>query len=73
VLDAYPHHSIARHRSLSYLLIDEPDIYFHSELQRQLIGSLRDMGPDILIATHSTEIITEAETDDIGLINKQKK
>jgi hypothetical protein len=30
------------------------------------------MGPDILIATHSTEIITEAETDDIVLINKQR-
>ncbi len=30
------------------------------------------MGPDVLIATHSTEIITEAETDDIVLINKQR-
>ncbi|MDD1516295.1 MULTISPECIES: ATP-dependent nuclease [Bradyrhizobium] len=53
-------------------LIDEPDIYLHSELQRQLIGLLRDMGPDVLIATHSTEIITEAETDDIVLINKRR-
>jgi AAA domain, putative AbiEii toxin, Type IV TA system len=43
-------------------LIDEPDIYLHSDLQRQLLGILRNMGPDILIATHSTEIITEAET-----------
>jgi len=31
------------------------------------------MGPDILIATHSTEIITEAETDDIVLVNKQRR
>lgn len=54
-------------------LIDEPDIYLHSDLQRQLVGLLRDMGPDILIATHSTEIITEAETDDIVVINKQRK
>jgi hypothetical protein len=55
----------------SLFLIDEPDIYLHSDLQRQLLGILRNMGPDILIATHSTEIITEAETDDIVLINKQ--
>lgn len=54
-------------------LIDEPDIYLHSDLQRQLIGLLRNMGPDILIATHSTEIITEAETDDIVLIDKHRK
>ncbi len=54
-------------------LIDEPDIYLHSDLQRQLLGLLRDLGPDILIATHSTEIITEAEPDDIVLINKQRR
>jgi energy-coupling factor transporter ATP-binding protein EcfA2 len=54
-------------------LIDEPDIYLHSDLQRQLLGILRNMGPDILIATHSLEIITEAETDDIVIINKRQK
>lgn len=63
---------IIQSRDTALFLIDEPDIYLHSELQRQLIGLLRDMGPDILLATHSTEIITEAETDDIVLINKQK-
>jgi energy-coupling factor transporter ATP-binding protein EcfA2 len=54
-------------------LIDEPDIYLHSDLQRQLLGLLRNLGPDVLIATHSTEIITEAETDDIVLINKKQR
>lgn len=58
---------------MALFLIDEPDIYLHSDLQRQLLGLLRNMGPDILIATHSTEIITEAETDDIVLINKRRK
>ncbi|QIG49392.1 AAA family ATPase [Nordella sp. HKS 07] len=58
---------------VSLFLIDEPDIYLHSELQRQLLGLLRNLGPDILIATHSTEIITEAETDDIVLVNKGRK
>jgi len=54
-------------------LIDEPDIYLHADLQRQLLGLLRNLGPDILIATHSTEIITEAEADDIVLISKKRK
>lgn len=57
----------------SLFLIDEPDIYLHSDLQRQLLGLLRNLGPDILIATHSTEIITEAEADDIVLINKKRQ
>jgi energy-coupling factor transporter ATP-binding protein EcfA2 len=60
-------------REMSLFLIDEPDIYLHSDLQRQLLGLLRDLGPDILVATHSTEIITEAETNDIVLIDKRRR
>lgn len=56
----------------SIFLIDEPDIYLHSELQRQLLSLLRNLGPDILIATHSTEIITESESDEILIVNKKK-
>ncbi len=56
--------------NVSIFLIDEPDIYLHSDLQRQLLGLLKNLGPDILIATHSTEIIAESETDDIVLVNK---
>ena len=58
-------------RDRALFLIDESDIYLHSELQRQLLGLLRNLGADILVATHSTEIIAEAETDDIILINKR--
>ena len=54
-------------------LIDEPDIYLHSDLQRQLLGLLRNLGPDIVLATHSTEIITEAEPDDIVVIDKKRE
>lgn len=61
----------AKHYSI--FLIDEPDIYLHSNLQRQLLGLLQNLGPDILIATHSTEIISEAETEQIVLIDKNKR
>lgn len=57
----------------SLFMIDEPDIYLHSDLQRQLLGLLRNLGPDIIIAIHSTEIISEADSDDIILINKSKR
>lgn len=64
---------IVKNRDVSLFLIDEPDIYLHSDLQRQLLTILKDLGPDILIATHSTEIITEADPDDILLINKRAR
>jgi energy-coupling factor transporter ATP-binding protein EcfA2 len=63
---------VVRWRNSAVFLIDEPDIYLHSDLQRQLLGILRTLGPDIVLATHSTEIVTEAETDDIVLIDKRR-
>jgi energy-coupling factor transporter ATP-binding protein EcfA2 len=62
---------IVTNRSASLFLIDEPDIYLHSDLQRQLVGLLRSLGPDILLATHSTEIMMEAEHSDILLVSRE--
>lgn len=62
---------IVRSRADALFVIDEPDIYLHSDLQRQLLGILKTLGPDILIATHSTEIISEAEPDDLLIVNKK--
>lgn len=56
----------------SIFLVDEPDVYLHSELQRQLLDILRNLGPDIIIATHSTEIITEAAADEIVVVEKDR-
>jgi energy-coupling factor transporter ATP-binding protein EcfA2 len=63
---------IIQWKDASIFLIDEPDIYLHAELQRQLLGLLRNLGPDILLATHSTEIITEADAEEIVLISKDR-
>ncbi|MCM2473011.1 AAA family ATPase [Rhizobium sp. CG5] len=63
---------IIQSQNVSLFLIDEPDIYLHAELQRQLLDILRNLGPDVLLATHSTEMITEAEPNDIVLVNKGK-
>lgn len=60
-------------RAASLFIIDEPDIYLHADLQRQLVGILKNLGPDILIATHSIEIISEADPDDLLIINKNYK
>lgn len=55
------------------LVIDEPDIYLHPDVQRQLVAILRDAGPDIVLATHSSEIVSEAEPSEIVLIDKSKR
>lgn len=58
-------------KNSSLLVIDEPDIYLHSDLQRQLVTILSELGPNIILATHSTEIISEVDADVILNINKR--
>lgn len=62
---------ILQAKDASLLVIDEPDIYLHSDLQRQLVGIVRELGPRVVLATHSTEIISEVEADSILNVNKR--
>jgi energy-coupling factor transporter ATP-binding protein EcfA2 len=64
---------ISRSSGDSILLIDEPEVYLHPDVQRQLLSILRSLGPDIVIATHSTEIMAEADPSEILLIDKHKQ
>jgi len=63
---------IARCNASDLIVIDEPEVYLHPDVQRQLLGILRDVNPDILLATHSTEILGEADPAEILLIDKTK-
>lgn len=63
---------IVKSVNASLLIIDEPDIYLHPDLQRQLVSILRELGPDILLATHSTELITECEPTSLLSISKNR-
>jgi energy-coupling factor transporter ATP-binding protein EcfA2 len=64
---------IARCSDSTLLIVDEPEVYLHPDVQRQLIGILRNAGPDILLATHSTEIISDADASEILLVDKSKR
>lgn len=51
------------------LLLDEPDSHLHPSLQTQLVGALSDIvektGKQVLLATHSTEILRSADHSNI--------
>ncbi|MCE0498991.1 MAG: AAA family ATPase [Methylacidiphilales bacterium] len=61
---------ISRSVESTLLVIDEPEIYLHPDLQRQLMSILKGRGPDILLATHSPELLSEADPSDILIIDK---
>lgn len=63
------HLSAARGKDL--LVLDEPETYLHPELQRRLVRLLRDIQPDILLATHSTEIMSDVDPGDLVVVQKR--
>jgi hypothetical protein len=60
-----------RGREDSILVVDEPEIYLHPDLQRKLLTILFSLGPSIVMATHSAEMISGAAPEDITLIDKK--
>lgn len=64
---------IVRTKNAAILIIDEPDIYLHSDLQRQLVSLMKAISSDVILATHSTEIISESEPGDLLIINKRNQ
>lgn len=64
---------MVRNRGTTLLVLDEPETYLHPDVQRRLVGLLRDLGPSVLMATHSSEIIAEAEPDELLLIQRGRR
>ena len=54
------------------IILDEPDVYMHPDLQRKLIRLLRNRYKQVIVSTHSIEIISEVEPSNILIIDKQK-
>ncbi len=64
---------VLRSDDANLLIIDEPETYLHPALQRYLLSILRNSAADCLLATHSPEIVSEAERSEIVLVDKKKK
>lgn len=54
----------------STVILDEPDVYMHPDLQRKLIRLLKRRYPQTLVATHSIEIMAEVPPRNVLVINK---
>lgn len=63
---------ISRSRANDIIIIDEPEIYLHPEIQRQILSILKNTGSAVIVATHSTEIIGEADPNEILIVDKGK-
>ena len=57
----------------SLIVMDEPETFLHPDVQRHLLSVVRDVGADVVLATHSSEIMAKSDPSEIVLIDKQKR
>lgn len=55
------------------LVLDEPDLYLHPDLQRRLVRVLESTGAQTITATHSPEILTEAPPESLVWVDKTNR
>ena len=59
--------------SNAIVVLDEPDVYMHADLQRRLVRLIMPMFSQLIVATHSLEIIEEVSSDCIIPIDSHKR
>jgi predicted ATPase len=54
------------------VVLDEPDVYMHPDLQRRVVRLIRDRYSQVIIATHSVEIMAEVDHSEILVIDRKE-
>ncbi len=61
---------LSRAQAHETVILDEPDVYMHADLQRRLVRFVRDRHQQVIIATHSSEIMAEVLPDNILVVDR---
>ena len=64
---------LTRNRESSVLILDEPDVYMHADLQRRLVRMLLRDSRQFIIATHSPEMLAEVEPESVVVLDRSKR
>jgi len=63
---------LTRAKDHETVILDEPDVYMHADLQRRLVRHLRNTHKQVIIATHSSEIMAEVNPENILIIDRDR-
>jgi hypothetical protein len=64
---------VARIGNTGSVILDEPDVYLHADLQRRLIRLLKQYDRQSIIATHSVEMISEINPDSVLVVDRRRR
>jgi len=62
-----------RLRSADVVILDEPDLYLHADLQRRLVRLLDSTEAQTIAATHSSEMLAEASSESVVWVDKSRR
>ncbi len=63
---------IWRQRSNAIIVLDEPDVFLHPDLQRRLIRVLEEMPAQVILATHAPEMLAEASRESVIIVDRTR-
>lgn len=63
---------LARTPTTASVILDEPDVYMHPDLQRRLVRLVRGRHRQAILATHSTEIISDVAPESILVVDRSR-
>jgi energy-coupling factor transporter ATP-binding protein EcfA2 len=64
---------VFRLRTADVIVLDEPDVFLHPDLQRRLVRLLDSVGAQAITATHSPELLAEAPPESVVWIDKGRR
>ena len=64
---------ICRTKGNTTVVLDEPDVYMHPDLQRKILRVVKSRYPQVIIATHSVDIMSEVDSENIVEVDKNNR
>lgn len=64
---------VHRVREHATIILDEPEVYLHPDLQRRLVHLLEHTGRQVVVATHSAEMVAESDGRLTTLVDRSRK
>lgn len=64
---------IWRHADVGSIIIDEPDVYLHPDLQRRLVKILELSESQVILATHAPEVLAESNRESVIVLDRARR
>src|SRR2546429_3340765 len=64
---------VFRLRERDVVVLDEPDVFLHPDLQRRLVRLLDSLPGQTITATHSSEVLVEAAPESVIWVDKWRR